>query len=171
MAYCTALIVYLHCILHLLHSPFPYQASADSANEVEVDHQIQKSAQLTPLSTYFLETTMLLPPMTMITAGFWAMLVISVTSVLADTEIRNFHLPLPPLARSIHPTTQILDIPLSTSPQVLNISNIFPEIWIRTSLEQYKSWTARISWPASVCFECNWADIVDTNKIRYGSIT
>jgi hypothetical protein len=81
---------------------------------------------------------------------FWAMLIFSATSILADTEIRNFHLPLPPSTRSIHPSTEILDIPLPLSPQILNISDASPEIWIRTPLGGYTSWTARVSWPASV---------------------
>lgn len=104
-----------------------------------------------PLHPYFLEATMLLPNILMTPAAvFWAMLALSATSVIADTEIRNFHLPLPPSTRSIHPSTQILDIPLPTSPQVLNISTESPELWIRTPLEGNTSWTARVSWPASV---------------------
>jgi hypothetical protein len=79
-----------------------------------------------------------------------AVLFISVLSVLADTEIRNFHLPLPPSTRSIHPSTQILDIPFPTTPLVLNISSNEPELWIRTPLQGHTSWTARVSWPASV---------------------
>jgi len=150
LAYCTALIVYLHRILHLLHCLFPYQAWS----ETKWRSTTQFISQLTHhlfLPSYFLEATMLLPHIVMTPAAvFWAMLVISATSIVADTEIRNFHLPLPPSSRSIHPSTQILDIPLPTSPQVLNISTEIPELWIRTPLGEYTSWTARVSWPASV---------------------
>jgi hypothetical protein len=156
LAYCTTLIVYLHCILHLLHSLFPISSMIRrlGGSKWRSTTQIQKSAQFTSylyLPSYFSEATMLLPSISMTPAAiFWTMLVISATSILADTEIRNFHLPLPPSTRSIHPSTQILDIPLPISPKVLNISISSPELWIRTPLEGYTSWTARVSWPASV---------------------
>ena len=140
--------------LHTASLAFPIPCIEHDPNQVEVDHSIQKSAQFTSrlsLPSYFSEAKMLLPSISMTPAAmFWTMLVISATSILADTEIRNFHLPLPPSTRSIHPTTQILDIPLPTSPKVLNISTESPELWIRTPLEGYTSWTARVSWPASV---------------------
>lgn len=140
--------------LHTASLAFLIPISSMIRNEVEVDHRTQRRLnccayhRLPP--PYFHEAKMLLPRLFTTPAVFWAMLVLSASSILADTEIRNFHLPLPPSTRSIHPSTQILDIPLPTSPQVLNVSNSSPELWIRTPLEGYASWTARISWPASV---------------------
>jgi len=78
-------------------------------------------------------------------------LVMSAITVLADTEIRNFEVPLPTPIRSIHPSTPILDLSYSASPHILNVSHQNPEVWIRTSIEgSYKKWTARVSWPGSV---------------------
>jgi hypothetical protein len=75
----------------------------------------------------------------------------SAITVLADTEIRNFKLPLPTPTRSIHPSTPILDFT-----HILNVSHHDPELWIRTQLQgTFQKWTARISWPGSVRLEYN----------------
>ena len=146
------LIVYLHCILHLFASASYISSTREW--KWRSTTQIQKSAQFT---NHFLVTILLPDRLSMVLrrvascpAVHLIILIISAFSVIADTEIRNFHLPLPPSSRSIRQTAQILDIPLPTSPQVLNITHTSPEIWIRTPLVGYKSWTARISWPASV---------------------
>jgi hypothetical protein len=79
-------------------------------------------------------------------------LVLSLLSpVLADTEIRNFRLPLPPSTRSIQ-STRISDISsrdgLTTT---FNVSSEDPERWLHFDLDQkFTSWTVRLSWPGSV---------------------
>lgn len=152
MAYCTVLIVYLHCILHLFASASYISSTRESKWRSTTQIQSQLSHR-TPFNHHTASRhkhSMLLARLAMRPAVHLILFVVSAISVMADTEIRNFHLPLPPSTWSIHQTTQILDIPLLTSPHVLNITHTSPEIWIRTPLVGYKSWTARVSWPASV---------------------
>ena len=101
-------------------------------------------------------------------------LVMSAITVLADTEIRNFEVPLPTPIRSIHPSTPVLDLPYTTSPHILNLSLQNTEVWIRATIQGiYKKWTARVSWPGSVS-QSHLLDLtrlieIDTYEIWYGS--
>ncbi|ORY34624.1 hypothetical protein BCR39DRAFT_585592 [Naematelia encephala] len=76
-----------------------------------------------------------------------------VALVSADTEIRNFRLPLPdpPLAQTESVPTQVETILSSSQRQiVLNVSTYDSGRWINLILdEDYRAWTIRMSWPAS----------------------
>jgi hypothetical protein len=79
-----------------------------------------------------------------------AVLIISTVSVLADTDVMPFKLPLAPSTINI-PQSEIFTLSPNTYPQLLNVSNESPELWLSAPLEgDYKRWIARIHWPGSV---------------------
>lgn len=68
--------------------------------------------------------------------------------VLADTEIRNIHFPLS-TSSIVQPSGPVLDFTSGT--RDFNVSSAAPELWLGWYPEKpYTSWTARVSWPASV---------------------
>lgn len=72
------------------------------------------------------------------------------SNVRADTEIRNFRLPLPHSdVNAPSSPTDIRSVKAGNSNH--NVSNTDPELWLGWMPDDaHKSWTARISWPASV---------------------
>lgn len=72
--------------------------------------------------------------------------------VRADTEIRNFNLPLPTHPPYTLPTSTNFQH-VRTGIQTLNVSSYAPEgwlVWTPGPDEKWTSWTARISWAGSV---------------------
>lgn len=84
---------------------------------------------------------------------FWATC-LAICTVRADTEIRNFKLPLSPSSiQRTPPSTTDFEV-VKSGIQTFNVSDTSPELWLLWtpgSDEEWKSWIARISWPGSVC--------------------
>ena len=71
----------------------------------------------------------------------------------ADTEIRNFKLPLSTIPSSLVPENTNLER-VTTGVQTLKVSSETPELWLSWASgpkDKGTSWTARISWAGSVC--------------------
>lgn len=105
-----------------------------------------------PSSTHLITSTPT-PNMALLAVRLVWTAVLLCTLVMADTEIRNFQLPLAPSSPTEAPSLSTRLTEVSTGSTSFNVTDQEPELWLLWHAEADQTntrWTVRLSWPGSV---------------------